>query len=228
MELNIFQIIWSSGFVVKVVLLFLIFASVVSFSIVWKKFNDLKEIKKNNRYFLEEFNASVDLMEAYRRTEPLPDGPLKLMFHRGFSEIQRMRGSKGGGFSSEVLERYIDRFGLNVFSRTLDQSVLEVNQSLDKYLSVLASIGAVAPFIGLLGTVWGIIDSFAGLASGGNSLEVVAPGIAEALVATAMGLFAAIPAVWFYNYFSNENEKTQSLMKSFSKEFLNSVERILI
>ena len=225
MELNIFQIIWESGLVVKLVLILLILASVMSLSIVWKKFNDLREINNNNKLFLEEFKKSYDLKEAFDRTETVFDGPLKLMFQKGFLEIEKLRGDQGEELIGEILEHYTTKFGLNIFIRSLEQATLEVNERLGKYLSLLASIGAITPFVGLLGTVWGIINSFTGLASGGNSLDAVAPGIAEALVATAVGLFAAIPAVWFYNYFSNENAKINSLMKSFSQEFLNSIER---
>ena len=228
MELDIFQIIWESGLVVKLVLISLIVASVVSLSVVWKKFNDVREVRRNNQLFLREFRVSNDLTEVFERTEALPEGPLKLMFQRGFSEIEKMRNDEEEKFIGDMLDRYTSRFGLNIFIRSLEQSSLEVNQRLERYLSLLASIGAITPFIGLFGTVWGIIDSFTGLALGGNSLDAVAPGIAEALVATAVGLFAAIPAVWFYNYFSNENAKTNSLMQSFSKEFLNSIERTLV
>ena len=225
MEFNIFQIIWESGLVVKLVLILLILASVMSLSIIWKKFNDLREINKNNKLFLKEFRNSSDLEEVFARTGSMFDGPLNLMFQKGFLEIEKFRGDEGEEAIGEILENYTARFGLNIFVRSLEQATLEINEELERYLSFLASIGAIGPFVGLLGTVWGIIDSFTGLASGGNSLDAVAPGIAEALVATAVGLFAAIPAVWFYNYFSNENNKINSLMKSFSQEFLNSIER---
>ncbi|MCY4643286.1 MAG: MotA/TolQ/ExbB proton channel family protein [Bacteriovoracales bacterium] len=228
MELDIFQIIWQSGWVVKLVLISLILASVVSLSIVWKKRNNMREVKESNELFLREFKNSTDLKELFEKTRGLPDGPLKLMFQRGFLEIDRLRGERSEEMIGEILERYVSKFGLSLFSRSLEQTALEANERLDRYLSTLASIGAITPFVGLFGTVWGIIDSFTGLASGGNSLDAVAPGIAEALVATAVGLFAAIPAVWFYNYFSNENSKVQSAMDSFSKEFLNSIERILV
>ena len=101
------------------------------------------------------------------------------------------------------------------------------NNNLNNFLSTLASIGSVTPFVGLFGTVWGIIDSFTGLASGGATIEAVAPGIAEALVATAIGLAAAIPAVFFYNHFSNEIAKINNEMEIFGQEFLNVVERSL-
>jgi len=93
---------------------------------------------------------------------------------------------------------------------------------------MLATIGSISPFIGLFGTVWGIIDSFAGLASGGGSIEAVAPGIAEALVATAVGLAAAIPAVWAYNIFTSRISKLNSQMENFGQEFLNLIERSVL
>ena len=99
------------------------------------------------------------------------------------------------------------------------------NLKLERSLSTLASIGSITPFIGLFGTVWGIIDSFQGLSKGGGAIESVAPGIAEALVATAVGLGAAIPAVWFFNHFSSRVTEFNSEMESFGQELLNLTER---
>ena len=149
------------------------------------------------------------------------------MFHKGYSEIIKLKGEQREELIAQILESHVRKFGLNIFIRTMEQAILETNERLDKYLSLLASVGAITPFIGLFGTVWGIINSFTGLAAGGNSLDAVAPGIAEALVATAAGLFAAIPAVFFYNYFTNENARINHSMESFSREFLNTIERSL-
>ena len=102
------------------------------------------------------------------------------------------------------------------------------NIDLEDRLSTLASIGSVTPFVGLFGTVWGIINSFTGLAGGGATLDAVAPGIAEALVATAVGLAAAIPAVWFYNSFNTRVETLNTGIDSFEQELLNSVERSIL
>ena len=99
---------------------------------------------------------------------------------------------------------------------------------MDIRVSTLASIGSISPFIGLFGTVWGIIDAFSGLSMGGGSIEAVAPGIAEALVATAVGLAAAIPAVWFFNIFNNRIARINSQMESFSQDFLNLIERSIL
>ena len=98
----------------------------------------------------------------------------------------------------------------------------------EKGVSVLGTIASLAPFVGLFGTVWGIIDAFSGLAGGGGSIEAVAPGIAEALVATAVGLAAAIPAVWFFNVFNNQIARINSQMESFSQDFLNLIERTIL
>ena len=132
------------------------------------------------------------------------------------------------GCEKDSLKRHFQNFGLGVIERAMSKGITDSNLKLDSYLSILASIGSITPFIGLFGTVWGIINSFTGLASGGGTLEAVAPGIAEALVATAIGLFAAIPAVWFYNIYSNENSKINSEMESFGQDFLNIVERSLL
>jgi len=114
---------------------------------------------------------------------------------------------------------------MTAIERGLKKGGIEVEVEVSNSMSTLASIGSISPFIGLFGTVWGIIDSFTGIAGGGATLDAVAPGIAEALVATAMGLVAAIPAVWFYNKFGSDADKIQSEMDSFSQEFLNVIER---
>ena len=117
---------------------------------------------------------------------------------------------------------------MGVLERGLKKGANETNEELGKLLSTLASIGSVSPFIGLFGTVWGIINAFAGLATGGGSIDAVAPGIAEALVTTAVGLAAAIPAVWFFNHFNSMNEKVNSEMESFGQDFINVVERSVV
>ena len=226
-NLDILHIVWQSGFVVKLVLVVLILASAISLSIVWKKFNYLREMKSNDKIFWQEFKGAKDFWDAFDRTQLLQDGPLKWMFQKGYSEIIKLKGEQREELIAQILENHVRKFGLNIFIRTMEQAILETNERLDKYLSLLASVGAITPFIGLFGTVWGIINSFTGLAAGGNSLDAVAPGIAEALVATAVGLFAAIPAVFFYNYFVNENAKINHSMESFSREFLNTIERSL-
>ncbi len=226
-HLDIFQILLQSGFVVKVVLLFLIICSVVSWAIILKKKKTLKELRANNLKFLDIYNNSEHLKDVMLKAEMLPFSPFKSLFVNGYEELVKMKEVYSSAHKSG-LSFHFQNFGLGVLERGLKKGENIANIELNKMLSTLASIGSVSPFIGLFGTVWGIIDAFSGLASGGGSIDAVAPGIAEALVATAVGLLAAIPAVWFYNNFNNLNEEMNSEMESFEQDFLNVVERSVI
>ena len=147
------------------------------------------------------------------------------MFRHGFGELKKIRERLQETGREEELRSYLTDHGMAALERSLKQGANEAAEVMDNRLSTLATIGSISPFIGLFGTVWGIIDAFAGLATGGGSIEAVAPGIAEALVATAVGLAAAIPAVWGFNYFSNKIANITMEMESFGQEFLNYIER---
>lgn len=226
-NLDIMQIIWQSGFVVKFVLLLLIVASVVSWAIIFKKKKLINELKDNNRKFLDVYNNSENLKDVMLKSEMLPFSPYKSLFVNGYQELVKVKEAYSNQHKSG-LSFHFQNFGMGVLERGLKKGSNETNEELGKLLSTLASIGSVTPFVGLFGTVWGIIDAFSGLATGGGSIEAVAPGIAEALVATAVGLVAAIPAVWFYNHFNNVNEQMNSDMESFGQDFLNVVERSIV
>lgn len=224
-NINILEILWHSGPVVKFVLLVLVIASIFSWAIVLRKWRMFGEVKMNNRDFLDIYQNAKSLRDVSERVAMLPFSPYKLMFHAAYGELAGLKTSLGE--SESELSRHFERFGMENLERALKKGVNQSSVKLDNGLSTLASIGSVTPFVGLFGTVWGIIDSFQGLAGGGATLDAVAPGIAEALVATAVGLFAAIPAVWFYNKFSSQNTQISSEMESFGQEFLNTVERSL-
>lgn len=224
-QLDMLQIILESGLVVKAVLLSLILSSLVSWAIVFKKSSLVKKVEKNNQNFLELYKNSQKLSEVYEKCKDLPFSPYKSLFEHGYKELEKVKGSED---QEANLKKHFEGFGLGMIERALKQGVNETNIELEKLLSTLASIGSITPFVGLFGTVWGIIDSFTGLASGGATLDAVAPGIAEALVATAVGLAAAIPAVWFYNHYSSQNAKLNTDMESFGQEFLNVVERSMV
>ena len=227
-ELNILQIILESGFVVKSVLFMLLFSSIVSWAVVFLKRRVIKELEKNNRAFLKVYKESRSLRDMLKAASSLSFSPYKAIFISGHKELEKIKKICGSGRSDEELRIYFDRYGLNAVERAMKKGRNEVNIRLNKFLSLLASIGSVTPFVGLFGTVWGIIDSFTGLASGGATLDAVAPGIAEALVATAVGLAAAIPAVWFYNHYNNVNGRINLDLNSFEQEFLNSIQRSLV
>lgn len=226
-NLDIFKIILESGIVVKIVLALLVACSVFSWAIIFKKRKLFKEVEENNERFYEIYRSSENLKDVLLKSELLPFSPYKALFTNGYSELIKIREAYTGQHKSG-LAFHFQNFGMGILERGLKKGVNETNAELGGMLSTLASIGSVAPFIGLFGTVWGIIDAFTGLASGGGSIDAVAPGIAEALVATAIGLAAAIPAVWFFNHFNNQNDKVNSEMETFGQDFLNVVERSIV
>jgi biopolymer transport protein TolQ len=226
-KLDIMNIIWQSGIVVKIVLGMLIASSVFSWAIILKKRKLYKEIEENNKQFYEIYQNTSHLKDIMIKSELLPFSPYKNLFVSGFQELSKMKEAYTGQHQSG-LAFHFQNFGMGVLERGLKKGANETNEELSKMLPTLASIGSVTPFVGLFGTVWGIIDAFAGLATGGGSIDAVAPGIAEALVATAVGLAAAIPAVWFYNHFNSVNDRFNSEMESFGQDFINLVERSVV
>ena len=209
-ELDILGVILEAGPVVKGVLLVLCAASVLSWAIALKKYAALRAIRSENRRFSSLFSESGSVEDFLERTDGFRRCLYRNLFVEGHREMERSRDGRGG---AESVRRAV--------RKEIHRNAIKLN----RHQTVLASIGSITPFVGLFGTVWGIIDSFTGLASGGATLDAVAPGIAEALVATAVGLGAAIPAVWFYNYFSHQNAELAGEMDIFEQEFLNVVER---
>lgn len=226
-KLDIINIMLQSGIVVKIVLGMLIAASVFSWAIILKKRKLFKEVEEENHRFYEIYNTTENLKDIMLKSEMLPFSPYKTLFMHGYRELAKMKEAYSGQHQSGIAFHF-QNFGMGVLERGLKRGANETNDELGKRLSTLASIGSVTPFVGLFGTVWGIIDAFAGLATGGGSIDAVAPGIAEALVATAVGLAAAIPAVWFYNHFNSINDKINADMESFGQDFLNVVERSIV
>jgi biopolymer transport protein TolQ len=225
--LNIWEILWESGIVVKFVLFLLILASVLSWTIVLQKWRELKAIGEANEKFHLFFKSSSSISEIQREATEHHNSTMSLMFRRGYEELNRI-SEKISGSGKGSISQYFSDHGFQALERSLKAGFNSANEKMDTRVAVLASIGSITPFVGLFGTVWGIIDAFAGLSQGGGSIEAVAPGIAEALVATAAGLAAAIPAVWFFNYFNNQISRINSQMETFSQEFLNLVERSIL
>lgn len=220
-ELDFLHIFLSTGIVVKIVMGSLILGSVMSWAIVLSKRKQLAEFHKNDQKFLELFRSADSFEDVRLKADTLPAGPIKNLFREGDIEFQKIRGSSS---LSEMRELF-ETIGPDNLSRSLAKAKEQASVEMESGLTTLASIGSVAPFVGLLGTVWGIMDSFLGLAGGGGTLDAVAPGIAEALIATAVGLFAAIPAVWFFNHFNSKIQVQTGEMDSFEKDFLNSIQR---
>jgi len=227
MELNIWQILLESGLVVKFVLILLVLSSVLSWTIIWQKYKELKMIGEANEKFNDFFRKSNSISDIHREANETLDSTMSLMFRRGFDELNKV-SEKISNAGKGSIAQYFSEHGVQSLERALKTGYNTANEKMDLRISLLATIGAITPFVGLFGTVWGIIDAFAGLSQGGGSIEAVAPGIAEALVATAVGLAAAIPAVVFYNLYNNQIGRINSQMESFSQDFLNLIERTIL
>lgn len=225
--MNVWEILLQSGVVVKIVLLLLILSSVLSWTIILQKQRELAAIIAANEKFAQFFKANSSFSEINREATENHDSTLSLMFRRGFEELNRI-SEKLSSSGKGNLANYFAQSGFQSLERSLKTGYNAANEKMDMRVSTLASIGSIAPFIGLFGTVWGIIDAFTGLATGGGSIEAVAPGIAEALIATAVGLAAAIPAYWFFNIFNSKISRINTQMDSFAQDFLNLIERNIL
>jgi len=217
---------WNAGLVVKFVMLLLLFFSLMSWTIVFQKYLLFKKVRDESQVFLDKFWSSKNLAEAYKTALETSLCPEASIFRSGYTELQKI-GKKKNSEELQTLEMRLA--GMNNLKRVLQKAVGRESFHLSKSLSFLATAGSSTPFIGLFGTVWGIMASFKEIGIRGSaSLAVVAPGISEALVATAAGLAVAIPAVIFYNFYSNQIDTFEGKMESFTADFLNLVERDLI
>jgi biopolymer transport protein TolQ len=218
------------GLVVKLVLILLLMMSVVCWGIVLYKLVVFRRTERRSRQFSALLSSSDDLAAICRSSEGLPNNPLKQMFEAGYREFTKrvafLEGASAGFPDSTVSGLW--REEIESVRRALKKAQSEARTNLESALTFLATTGSTAPFIGLFGTVWGIMTSFRSIGVSGNaSLAVVAPGIAEALIATAVGLFAAIPAVVAYNYFLNWGRLLGSQMENFSSDFQSVTEHQL-
>jgi biopolymer transport protein TolQ len=212
--LDAIDLILQAGPVVKLVLLVLAFMSVASWAIIAFKWRELRSADQDSEAFLEVYRDQ-SLAAAFEAAGPLDRSPLSALFLAGCDELQRVVERAADPASGEV-----ERESLRHVVRRLAWTQAAEIHRLERGLSFLATTGSSAPFIGLLGTVVGIITSFQGIAASGSaSLAVVAPGIAEALIATAIGLLAAIPASIFYNYFVTHIGEITSAIELFADEF---------
>lgn len=214
----------STGLVVKAVLLLLIFFSVVSWGIIMFKLIQIQKAFSDSGRFMDFFWKTKRFDTISAQVDRFGSSPLVALFSEGYTELKQLMEADGGKQDHAGVSTDLGGFA-NV-SRALRRATnLEVNR-LEKYTTFLATTGSTSPFIGLFGTVWGIMVAFEGIGrTGSASLAVVAPGIAEALIATAVGLVAAIPAVMAYNHFQHKIRVLVKEMDSFSTEFLNIVQR---
>lgn len=219
------DLIWNAGPVVKLVLLVLAYFSIVSWTIIFYKLLVIHRATRESNAFLEFFWSKKRFDLIGKGLGDFPNSPLAVLFRESYQELVKLQRREG---ETELAGLSADLGGVDRVVRTLRRATTLETHRLEKFLTFLATTGSTAPFIGLFGTVWGIMDSFRDIGqSGSASLAVVAPGISEALVATAIGLVAAIPAVVAYNHFVNKVNILTGEMDNFSQEFLNIVERTL-
>lgn len=217
--MNVFRLITEASLVVQLVLLILLFFSVFSWAIIFYKRRTIKAASSQSEKFLKAFRRSKNLSEVNEAARKYQGSPLAALFQSGFKEIAHLsRSNPQNSINSSKLE---------TLSRVLTKASNAEVSRLEKMMSFLATTGSVTPFIGLFGTVWGIMNAFQKIGIVRSaSLVTVAPGIAEALIATAFGLFAAIPAVIAYNHFLHRIKNLITEMEDFSLEFLNIAERL--
>lgn len=229
---SIFQMIFDAGPVVKFVMLLLLCFSVVSWAIIFLKFKIISKAYHESVSFTESFWRSRNLSDAFTMAKSLPRSSVAKVFRTGYLELRKISQVSSNVSADSNLdvpnnnEGGFDFSGSDNVKRTLRRSINAETGKLSRYIPFLATAGNTAPFIGLFGTVWGIMNTFQGIGqSGSASLAVVAPGISEALVATAAGLAVAIPSVIGYNYFTSKIKNINFEMQSFAADFLNIVER---
>jgi biopolymer transport protein TolQ len=222
------QLIAHSTWLAKSVLLILLLFSAVSWGIILYKLWQFRRAERNSATFLQVFRKSTKFSEVQAVCSSVAASPLVGIFQSGYAELNaqlRQNRPDGEPRPSTVVTRPTLKSLDSVDRALLRATTMEVGK-LERRVPFLATTASITPFIGLFGTVWGIMAAFQDIgAQGSTSLNVVAPGIAEALIATAAGLFAAIPAVYFYNHFTNRVREFAAEMDDFSLEFLNISER---
>lgn len=206
---EIVNMVEETGLVAKVILVILLVFSVVSWAIILSKWASLRRARTQSGRFIRAFRKAQRLQDVAAVSEQFKPSPLVPVFENGYHEFRRAQS-------------------ITAVQRATQIASSEELTRLERRLPWLATTGAVAPFVGLLGTVWGIIDAFHGLGNAGAAtLRAVAPGVSEALITTAAGLFAAIPAVIAYNQFTHYLREFGARMDDFSLELLNALERSL-
>jgi len=208
-DFSIIQLFLRADFVVKSVIIILIAASIYSWALIFEKQRLFKKIEKSTSNFEEKFWKSKSAENFYNNLSNRDKDPLANIFQSAMVELLKTKSKSSSVQSARV-------------SRVLEISGDKEIKLIEKHFTFLATVGSTAPFIGLFGTVWGIMNSFQSIAISRNtSLAIVAPGIAEALFATALGLLAAVPAVIAYNKFNSDSKKYTGRIENFSKRFIS-------
>jgi biopolymer transport protein TolQ len=208
-DFSLVQLFLRADFVVKSVIIILIAASIYSWALIFEKQRLFKKIEKSTNNFEEKFWKSKSAENFYNNLSNTNKDPLTNIFQSAMVELIKTKSKSSSVQTARV-------------SRVLEISVDKEINLIEKHFTFLATVGSTAPFIGLFGTVWGIMNSFQSIAISRNtSLAIVAPGIAEALFATALGLLAAVPAVVAYNKFTSDSRKYSGRIENFSKRFIS-------
>lgn len=216
-ELSVWYLIANAGVLVQLVMLLLLLASVISWALIFQRLQVFRKARQAQLAFEERFWSGMDLGQLYREVnaEPTPFSGMESLFRAGFKEFSRLRQRSR---DADAVMEGTQRAMRVAFSREQER--------LEMHLPFLATVGSTSPYVGLFGTVWGIMNSFRGLAQVQQAtLATVAPGISEALIATAMGLFAAIPAVIAYNRFSAMSDALLKNYETFADEFSSILHR---
>jgi biopolymer transport protein TolQ len=222
---DILSLIAGTGLIEKLVLVSLLLLSAMSWGVIVYKHLQFAKARKQTRAFLDVFHRSSRFSEVQAVCASLAASPLAGLFQAGYAELNAQLRSAGDSKPGAPAPRPTLK-SLEAVDRSLIRATTSEVAKMEHRLSLLATTTSISPYIGLFGTVWGIMTSFQGIsAAGSSSLGVVAPGIAAALVATAAGLFAAIPAVYFYNDLTSRVKATVNEMDDFSMEFLTIAER---
>ncbi|HSB14410.1 MAG TPA: MotA/TolQ/ExbB proton channel family protein [Bryobacteraceae bacterium] len=213
-QVSILDLVMRTSLISKAVLVILLVFSVVSWAVIFSKWNVFRQARTSNVRFLRAFRKANGLEAVALASEQFRQSPLVALFEFGYEEVERQVKARGTLGNKLALER------------SLQLGTSEELTKLERNMNWLATTASVSPFIGLFGTVLGIIDAFHSIGqAGASSLRAVAPGISDALVATAMGLAAAIPAAVFYNHFGHVIREMGARMDDFSLEFMNLAER---
>lgn len=217
-DLSFFSLIWEASLPVQAVMLILVIASLASWKIIYLKIRTLKMAEQNTDDFEKIFWSGGSLSNLYESVSIRPPKDmlgLPIIFKAGYKEYMSNKNTGA-----------LDKKSIESVRRAMSASYNREVDTIDRHLPFLASVGSVSPYIGLFGTVWGIMNAFIGLANVAQAtLAQVAPGIAEALIATAIGLFAAIPAVIAYNKFASKVDRISIRYESFMEEFINIMDR---
>lgn len=221
---DIMSLVWQASWVVQFVLVILLVFSIISWGLIIAKLRVIAAAQKQNAEFEKIFWNAGSLSIAYGQTKHLNASPLAQLFRLGYAELGKIMRLQENGESARMSQGVMDNL-----KRALSRGRAAEATRLGRSVTFLATCANTAPFIGLFGTVWGIMEAFRNIGStGAANLATVAPGIAEALVATATGLFAAIPAVVFFNHFNRRLLVLEAEMDVYAQDFLNLVERDLM